>query len=135
MNIDGSTPGSWPDSPSKPNTNFEAQDETHSPVGLEEDGLDQQELTINTQKPSKGKAIWKEHKVAMLPAEIIERSVVARRHQLECEVADRVAFAEFFISLIRSHLHRWYLSVMSGLRSRKTPIYTPINYQDAHPIL
>ncbi len=135
MSIDGSTPGSWPDSPPKPNTNTEPQDETLCPVGLEGDGFGSQVLTEDTQKPNKGKCSWKKHKIAMLPAEIIERSVVTRRHQLECEVADRVAFAGSFISLTRSHLHRWCLSVMPGMRSRKTPIYTPIICQDARPTL
>lgn len=66
-------PGSWPDSPSKPNTNPEPHDETLRPIGLEVDGLQSQELRGNTQKLSKGKGTWKELKVAMLPPEIIER--------------------------------------------------------------
>lgn len=58
-------PGSWPDSPSKPNTNPEPHDETLRPIGLEKDGPKSQDLREDIQK--------KEHKIAMLPPEIIER--------------------------------------------------------------
>jgi hypothetical protein len=69
----GEPPGSWPDSPSKPNTNPEPHDETVRPVGLKGDALVRQELVQDTQKPSKGKDTLKKLKVAMLPPEIIER--------------------------------------------------------------
>ncbi len=73
MNGGGLPPGSWPGSPSKSNTNPEPPDETLRLFHSEGDGLRRQELTEDTQKPSEGNGTWKEHKVAMLPPEIIER--------------------------------------------------------------
>ena len=76
MNTEAPPPGSWPDSPSKPNTNSEPHDETLPPVGSEGEGLHRQEVTKDTQKPSKEHDILGEHMVAMLPPEIIERWVI-----------------------------------------------------------
>jgi hypothetical protein len=74
LKMNGGEPlGSWPDSPSKHNTNQEPHDETLHPVGLEGDALVRQELVQDTHKPSKGKDTFKRLNVAMLPPEIIER--------------------------------------------------------------
>lgn len=69
----GEPPGSWPDSPSKTNTNPEPHDETVRPLGLEGDALVRHKLVQDTHKPSKRKEIVRKLKVAMLPPEIIER--------------------------------------------------------------
>ena len=79
MSIDTPSAGRWPDSPSKTNTNLEPHGETLPPVGLVRGRSDSQEVAEDMQNLSKEKDPWKKHKVAMLPPEIIERSVIQVR--------------------------------------------------------
>ena len=71
MSLDAPTPGSWPDSPSKSNTNAGPQDETLRIEDAGEDGFNTR--AKHAQEVRKGKIICKDEKIVMLPPEIIER--------------------------------------------------------------